>query len=451
MAVAPINPTACRAANFIDREVSLSSLKTTLGGGKRQAAAWAVAAAVLLSWLAMPIFDAAAPRVSTGLETRAEAAVNLQRHSSRAYTIHSDLPREQVRLYAEHMDKVFREYHERFAGFRGEPSQAMPLYLFSTQQVYLEFMRHHGIDATNSGGMFFVRPQVQGLAVFVEGNSRSQTFSVLQHEGFHQFAYHFIGPDLPMWANEGLAQYFEDGIILGKSMKLGIANRNRIDRVRAALEAGKAIPLDQLLMIDSQTWGQTLNSDPQRAALLYAQSWSVVYFLVHGDGGRYRRAFEEYLRLVSEGRPSDTAFRKAFGSQDIEPFRRRWEAFAGRHQPDALTTAVARMEFLAAGLRFLHEKREPAPRSIEELRQRLQAVEFRIVRESHGLQEQLSAADAANFTYPRSSGNDRPFQLLEPARGDLPPRLYAPGLRPEPTLVWDRDGQQSLVSDIEYR
>ena len=29
---------------------------------------------------------------------------------------------------------------------------------------------------------------------------------------------------LPVWINEGLAQYFKDGIFIGQIMKLGIAN-----------------------------------------------------------------------------------------------------------------------------------------------------------------------------------------------------------------------------------
>lgn len=375
---------------------------------------------------------------------------DLVSYNSRSYVIQSDLPADEVRLYAAHMDKVFAEYQARFSSFRSKRSGPMPLFLFRTQQGYMTYLASHNIDATNSGGMFFVRANGQGLATFVEGSTREASYSVLQHEGFHQFAYNYIGGDLPIWANEGLAQYFEDGIIVKNAMKLGIANKQRIDRVRHALETGKAIDFDRLLAISGEEWSATLARDPAKAVLLYAQSWSVVYFLVHGDNGKYRQAFERYLKLVGSGRESTRAFPEAFGSSDTAPFRRRWEQFALKQEPDDLTTALSRLEFLSAGLKFLHARNEPAPQNLAELKDRLQRIGFRLTRTSHGMSEDISAADDTNFVYPRGKAEPVPFLLLAPARNDLPPRLQAPGLKPEPTLVWQRQGDE-LTSHIEFR
>jgi hypothetical protein len=379
------------------------------------------------------------------------AHANLNTFNSRAYTIHTDLNRAEVLVYAEHMDKVFAEYQARFASFRGRRTGPMPLYLFRTQEGYQTFLASRGIDGTNSGGMFFVRAGSQGLATFVGDNNRARVFTVLQHEGFHQFAYNYIGPNLPIWVNEGLAQYFEDGIIVRRSMKLGIANKERIDHVRTAIEANAAIDFDRLLTISGEMWSMTLSRNPREATLLYAQSWSVVYFLIHGDNGRYRAAFEKYLQLVADGRDSGRAFREAFGSNDTAPFRQRWERYARDLQPDDLTTAIARMEFLSAGLAFLMEKNEPMPKDIDELKRRLREISFRITRSSHGLAEEMSSAEDANFVYPRGKAEPMPFRLLDAARNDLPPRVSAPGLKPEPTLIWVRDETGRLMSDIEYR
>ncbi len=379
------------------------------------------------------------------------AAADLTTYTSRAYTIHSDLPKPLVMVYGEHMDKVFAEYQARFASFRGKRTGPMPLYLFRTQDGYMSFLASRGINAANSGGMFFVRANGQGLATFVEDHPRSQVFSVLQHEGFHQFAYNYIGGDLPVWVNEGLAQYFEDGIIVRQSMKLGIANKQRIDRVRAAIEADAAIDFDRLLTISGHDWGATLNRDPREAALLYAQSWSVVYFLIHGEGGKFRGAFEKYLQSVGSGRESGRAFREAFGSNDTAPFKRRWEQFARQQQPDDITTALARMEFLSTGLAFLHGKGEAMPKDLDELKSRLRAVSFRITRTSHGMAQEMSAADDDLFRYPRGKADPMPFKLLEAARADLPPRIHAPGLKPEPTLVWAKDDAGKLTSEVEFR
>ncbi len=46
----------------------------------------------------------------------------------------------------------------------------------------------------------------------------------------------------------------------------------------------------------------------------YDQAWSMVHFLVHGDGGRYQPAFAKCVRELSPGRSADGAWRDAVGS-----------------------------------------------------------------------------------------------------------------------------------------
>ena len=398
------------------------------------------------------------PRRRPGVVTLTLLALLLQWTSanaagfdSRFYRIEGDLTPEQARPYAEHMDRVFAEYQSRFKDFRSRRTGKMPLYLFGTRAAYVQFMASRGIESTNSGGMFFVGMRGDGLATFTEGQSPTQTFSVLQHEGFHQFAFNYIGPDLPVWVNEGLAQYFEDGVLVKGHLELGLADKDRIERVRQAIEKDEAVDFDALLTMSHEQWGRTLATQPEQAALNYAQSWSVVYFLVHGNGGKYRGAFVDYLQSVSRGVESSRAFARAFGSNDTRAFRQRWEEFARKQEPDALTATMHRMQFLGQALMFLQERKEPTPRTIEELKTKLQAMQFRIRRASHGLSEEVSAKEDALFTYPRAGGGTLPFELLEPARDDLPPRVRANPPKMQATLVWTRTESGGLQYDIELK
>jgi hypothetical protein len=382
----------------------------------------------------------------------AGAQPQLQSFQSTHYRIHTNLERQEVVEFGRHMDRVFAEYQRRFSGFRSRRGGPMPLYLFRTQQDYIAFMRQHGLAAENSGGMFFVvNRDVSGLATWTQGKSRSEVFEVLQHEGFHQFAYNYIGPDLPVWANEGLAQYFEDAILVGTGMKLGLVNARRLALVKNAIANNRAVPLDALLTMSYETWNATLRDDPARAALLYAQSWAVVYFLVHGDNGRYQRAFVQYLTLISTGSNSDRAFRQAFGIERYDPMANRWVAYVRQLEPDPVSSARESLEFLATALRFMQANDEPMPRSLDDLRRWMQTRQFRVTRSSHGLQTEFHSSDATMFQFTRSTGAVADFELLDAARIDFPPRLTAPGLRPQPTLVWSRNADGELVADIEYR
>lgn len=377
--------------------------------------------------------------------------VDLRRYESQHYAVRTTLRRSEAVPLASHMDRLYAELARRFEGFRTRHAEAMPLYLFRTSDEYTQFMETMGLQATNTAGMFFVNTHGRGLATWGRGRGVEQTLRVLQHEGFHQFAYRHIGVRLPVWVNEGLAQYFGDGILVKGELVLGLANERRIAVVREAIAEQRTVPFDELLDMDANLWAKTVTAGQAKATLLYAQSWAMVYFLVHGEDEHYRPAFDRYLASLGKGHTSHKAFSDAFGSGATKPFRHRWRTFMAVIQPDPLSSALARMSFLGEGLRFLVEKGETTPQTLGKLRRRLRAINFRTIFTQHGFQATTRASDQTIYRYTSSNGTERKFQFLKSAGIGLPPRLAAPGLQPEPTLTWSRDADGNLVQKFTYR
>ena len=386
-----------------------------------------------------------------GCATSARADAGLHAFASAHYRIHTDLPRRQIVPFGRHMDLLFTQYEKRFAQFGDDTPSQLPVYLLSTEERYLSFMKHVGIAARNSGGMFFVTRDNEGVATWADGRSPSQTRRTLQHEGFHQFAHDHFGRNLPAWLNEGLAQYFEDAILLDRGFALGLADPDRIQRVRQALDAGDALPLASLLRLGGTDWHSTLTTDATRAGLLYAQSWSLVYFLIHGDQGAHQPAFEHYLQLLSEDASPDRALKQAFGDNAMQDLEARWKPWARRQLPDAVTVAAGRLAFLGEALAYKASRQETMPKKLGELESDLRARGFAMTRTVHNLDLEYRADQPARYTYTRPGGEVSRFQLLEPSRSGLPPRIAAPGLNPEPNLIWERDGEGNLAYDITYR
>ena len=378
----------------------------------------------------------------------------LTHYNSRFYDIHTNLAKREAQAYGRHMDLIFAEYRKRFADFKPRNQGRMRLFLLRSEQDYHAFMAELGISAQNSGCMFFVRPNARGLATWTEGRSRAAAFAVLQHEGFHQFAYEYIGNGLPTWVNEGIAQYFEDGVVVTRgtrqSIELGLANMRRAATVKAAIENDELIDCDALLNRTGDQWSANLRTNPALGRLQYDQAWSVTYFLIHGDDGRYRQAFANYVMLLSQGRDQREAFAHAFGSTDTEPFRKAWERFAREHKPDPLTAGLIKLEFLGQGLRFLQGRGEAAPGTIDELRERLTAIGFGARRWEPGMVVEFKADEGESYEFLGTDGKVRPFQLLEAAGDRLLPRIAAPGLKPQPTLIWMLNDDGELISDIEF-
>jgi hypothetical protein len=146
------------------------------------------------------------------------------------------------------------------------------------------------------------------------------TWLVVQHEGFHQFILAAVGPDIPIWANEGLAEYFGQGLFTGDDFVVGLIPNERLKRVKAAIQGGRLKSLRSMLAMSHETWNATAGTDE------YDQAWAMVQFLGHAHNNQYQKAFIAFLKDVARQVPPEEAWKKHFGT-DVMQFQQRWNAY----------------------------------------------------------------------------------------------------------------------------
>ncbi|BAM02785.1 hypothetical protein PSMK_06260 [Phycisphaera mikurensis NBRC 102666] len=392
--------------------------------------------ALALALVLLAAAPSAPPAAAAGLVPDAAAPLSLYR--SRHYLVHTDLPRAEAAPLGLHLDAVYDDLERRFEGFGTGRSRApLDVYLFRHAAGYHAYLKSRGVAADHSGGMFFSGgPRGDALATWVSGRDPAATRAVLQHEGFHQFAAARLG-QLPHWVNEGLAQYYEDAPLVNGRLFVGELNAERLAGVRSALIRGTAWPLPTLLRAEGRTWIDLLHRDPDRSRTLYAQSWSLVYFLIHAENGRYREAFLNYLRQLSLGQNADTALRTAFGITDASAMQGRWAAWLAGAAPPPVSEAAQRLEFLGQALAYHRREGWPMPRDLETLERTLVRRGFTLRRLGEDGELVFDAGDARLYGYVTPAGGHRRFVLLEAAGRGQPPRIAAVGLSPEPVLEWE--------------
>jgi hypothetical protein len=382
----------------------------------------------------------------------AASGPNFQNSNSQYYRVHSTAPLAETNYLKQYMDLLFETYQQRFSEFRRRDSSPMDFYLFASRPEYQDFLAQQNLGAAStSGGVFFVNGKMKGLATYIEERDPEWTLHTLRHEGFHQFAYAYIGPNLALWVNEGLAEYFAEGIVLHGRILPGIVPGRRLAAVRTAIATHTTIDFPHLISMGSEEWQRLMEERPDHGGLLYNQSWSMVHFLIHADHGKYAPAFTQYLKYLAADMPSKDAFAKAFGGNDPDQFRNRWVEYVASLKPDALSEALDDLRFQAMGLRLIFEQKAPIPHSAHQLKKMLQQGNFYIVEQGHGQNYRLEASDDQLFSYNLPNGKAMPFVMLEPSRNDLPPRLTAPGLHPEPTVNWTRNHDGKLVFRVDFR
>ena len=414
-----------------------------MGRVSRATSGRTAAARVLL--LALAVF---APGWLISASARA-AIDDLDAYQSEHYRVYTDLPRAEAAVYGRHMDLIHRSYDRFLRRLDGDTRGLQDIYLLRDRAGYLSTLASFGIDGSASGGMFFYGPTGSGLATWVEGRPRGEVLATLQHEGFHQFAFAKTQDGLPIWVNEGLAEYFGDAVIVEGGVRHGVIDADRLERIRASRRSGTALPFAELLSISGELWRQNLTSGSPRGPVQYDQAWATVHFLIHSDP-RVERAFSDYLVALSRGTRHERAFPETFG-EDPAPMEAAYDRFVERLRPDPFGEALADLRFLAEGLRFLVERDGVAPADAAALEASLRASRFRVTTRSHGVERETRADDAGVFRYRGEGGETNRFTLAPPRRPGLPPEVVAEALRPPARVAWRRDADGQLVSELEFR
>ena len=394
---------------------------------------------------------------------------NAQTIQSRYYNVRTDLPPDSARRVAEHMDRMCDAYRQMLSGFRIHKQFRLEMWLFRSKQSYLAVLAdRYDVNGTGSGGICVTKGTRITLATWTSGNDASRMLRVLQHEGFHQFA-RAMFRSIPPWANEGLAQVFEHGAVVGDRVIVGEVPAQWLAVLHAASEARKLKPFDAFMSMEGEQWGEHVVGGT--ATLDYLQAWALVHFFLYAENARYQPGFFEFLLQMNVGNSWEAAFQRAFGTRDYEALQGAFLKYLHRLRPTDLRTTLYRLEFLAEGAHALAGS-DTYPETLEELQAELQAIDFKHTIRDGERKLTIAASDSASFRIPLAEEGEKGarFQLLpwpsddeedakesqrkratsgrppKPQAAPRPRRIITAGLFPRTFGIdWDRDRSGRLT------
>ncbi len=230
--------------------------------------------------------------------TNAQLNSSLPVYSSKYYDIYSDVDEIIVREASLRMTRMAEEYHARTKAFAGAITSKFPLYIYRHESDYLAAGGLQGSSGVYTG---------HKLMAFVGGRPLSQLWRALQHEGFHQFVDIVIGGDMPVWLDEGLAEYFAESMFTGDGFVAGLVPGLRKKRIKKHIVKHEFSDMVKFMRITRNEWNEQLSR------VNYDQAWSLVHFLAHADNGKYRTRFDHFMRDISR-MGADQAWDTNFGS-----------------------------------------------------------------------------------------------------------------------------------------
>ena len=238
---------------------------------------------------------------------------------------------ETAQILANNLESVFNMLHGIFDQDVAPEPQPLKLvaYLFARKSAFDAISSELDMPVVAAG--FYTAPGF--FAFHVEQRTPEDLLSVMLHETVHAYSDAHLrraGLLMPIWMEEGLAEYFANSkiekkqLVPGKTMRGGFVHTHyggiyrassqqwSADNVRSAVRAGKAPSLGDILQASYPVfYGEQIQ-------LYYSLSWMLVHFLRHGEPGWADAQFPELMLYLAEGYDADIAMRTAYGIPDAE-------------------------------------------------------------------------------------------------------------------------------------
>jgi Protein of unknown function (DUF1570) len=245
------------------------------------------------------------------------------------FIITSNVSPELVQEIGTAMEQCYNELAKVFGAKTAV--KAINVEVFATQDQFIRQSAESGFPmGRNVLGYFYWGPST-GIRAFYAGTPE-QTLSTLFHECTH-LVIHNVCEEVPTWANEGLAVFFESAERDDKGMKLETIPFNRLWQLKSMLKQGD-LSLNRLCQLSGMR---------EYTGEYYPQGWALIYYLLYAEKGKNRKLFENfYGGLTKKNWDGDNMgiFKKYFG-REPEAFYPDWKAYVMGIEPRTPAELVA--------------------------------------------------------------------------------------------------------------
>jgi tetratricopeptide (TPR) repeat protein len=153
-------------------------------------------------------------------------------------------------------------------------------------------------------GLFLRAPDKNFILVRLDAQ-QEHPFATVYHEYTH-YLLRKADEWLPLWLNEGLAEFYQNTDIEDKDVRLGQPSQDDI----LYLSQNRLLPLTTLLAVDHNS---PYYHDEQKGTVFYAESWALTHYLIVTDRGKGVDRLHTYTVLLAQHEDPVTAAQHAFG------------------------------------------------------------------------------------------------------------------------------------------
>jgi tetratricopeptide (TPR) repeat protein len=237
------------------------------------------------------------------LALRAAAPPWLQIHSEH-FTLVTDGGDKDGRRLLDQLERMRWAFQTMFPKANVDPAAPIVVVALKNDREFqqVEPPGYQGRGKAQLGGYFLKAPDKNYILLRLDTEG-DHPYAIVYHEYTHLE----MGTEgMPIWLNEGLAQYFENTEFRDKDVLLGEPD----PMLLAILRQNSMIPLETLLRVDANS---PYYHEEQKASVFYPESWALTHMLMSEDFHDHINRIGNYLNLVNQHVDPVTAAQQAFG------------------------------------------------------------------------------------------------------------------------------------------
>ena len=211
----------------------------------------------------------------------------------------------QARKIADQFERMRALFHALFPKLQIDPSSPIIVLAVKDDKDFraLEPQEYLAKGSLRLGGLFLRGPDKNYVLMRLEAEGE-HPYSVIYHEYTHLLL--SKAEWMPLWLNEGLAEFYENTDIDESDARLG---QTSVQDIRF-LRQSRLLPLPTLFAVDHNS---PYYHEENKGSIFYAESWALVRYLLVKDAlGKTNRVYK-YSDLLANGTDPFTAAATAFG------------------------------------------------------------------------------------------------------------------------------------------
>ena len=227
------------------------------------------------------------------------------------FTVYTPASEREARKIADQFEQIRALFHAAFPSLRTDPGQPVVILAVKNEKGMKDLLpeQWEAKGHIHAAGLYqqgFDKHYVL-LQLDAEGNNPYHT---LYHEYTHALM-HLNFANMPLWLDEGVAEYLGNATIGDKESEIGIPDPGNV----YVLAQNRLLPVETLMALDGNS---PYYNESNRASVFYAESWALVHYLFISPDARKQQLLSHFLAAWSASHDQLDAARRTFG--DLKNF-----------------------------------------------------------------------------------------------------------------------------------